>query len=211
MENIALHLIEDRPSSNITSPGSLPVDLAIPYLTITRDKTGLFSIQPTGKLSLSIFSRKYRSPEPIITLKYNLALKYYHPGNAGLSESSQQGQPKDSRSSIACASLPEVTGGPGNLNSKNHNAMSSMSHHLDLVRSGVASIETELQQRASLLAVDNANLRNILENSSSEVAALRAKAKELESTQQKLGLLHIAKWPDIALPPTFIIFLYLRV
>ena len=87
-----------------------------------------------------------------------------------------------------CASLPEVTGGPGNLNSKSQNAMSSMSHHLDLVRSGVASIETELQQRASLLAVDNANLRNILENSSSEVAALRAKAKELESTQQKLGL-----------------------
>ena len=91
-----------------------------------------------------------------------------------------------------CASLPEVTGGPGNLNSKSQNAMSSMSHHLDLVRSGVASIETELQQRASLLAVDNANLRNILENSSSEVAALRAKAKELESTQQKLGLYYIS-------------------
>lgn len=36
---------------------------------------------------------------------------------------------------------------------------SSMTHHLDLVRSGVASIETELQQRASLLAVDNTNLR----------------------------------------------------
>ena len=48
LENIALHLIEDRPSSNITSPGSLPIDLAIPFLTITRDKTGLFSIQPTG-------------------------------------------------------------------------------------------------------------------------------------------------------------------
>ena len=99
-----------------------------------------------------------------------------------------------------------MTGGPGNLNSKNHNAMSSMSHHLDLVRSGVASIETELQQRASLLAVDNANLRNILENSSSEVAALRAKAKELESTQQKLGLLHIAKWPDIALYSSIYVF-----
>jgi len=141
LENIALHLIEDRPSSNITSPGSLPIDLAIPFLTITRDKTGLFSIQPTGN---------------------------------------------DNQSSNACASLPEVTGGPGNLNSKNQSAITSMSHHLDLVRSGVASIETELQQRASLLAVDNANLRNILENSSGEIAALRAKAKELESTQQKL-------------------------
>jgi hypothetical protein len=48
LENIALHLIEDKPSNNITSPGSLPVDLAIPSLTITRDKTGLFSIQPAG-------------------------------------------------------------------------------------------------------------------------------------------------------------------
>ena len=93
----------------------------------------------------------------------------------------------DNKGSNACASLPEVTGGPGNLNSKNQSAITSMSHHLDLVRSGVASIETELQQRASLLAVDNANLRNILENSSGEIASLRAKAKELESTQQKLG------------------------
>ena len=48
LENIALHLIEDRPSANITSPGSLPIDLAIPTLTLTRDKTGLFSIQPSG-------------------------------------------------------------------------------------------------------------------------------------------------------------------
>ena len=63
-----------------------------------------------------------------------------------------------------------------------------MTHHLDLVRSGVASIETELQQRASLLAVDNANLRNLLENSSSEMTALRIKAQELESTQHKLGM-----------------------
>ena len=125
---------------------------------------------------------------------FEITLQCYHSGNNGFSESSQEGQLRDNRSSNACASLPEVTGGPGNLNSKNHNAMSSMSHHLDLVRSGVASIETELQQRASLLAVDNANLRNILENSSSEIAGLRAKAKELESTQQKLGLYYKAKF-----------------
>ena len=48
LENIAMHLIEDRPSANITSPGSLPIDLAIPTLTLTRDKTGLFSIQQSG-------------------------------------------------------------------------------------------------------------------------------------------------------------------
>merc|ERR1712110_1315104 len=76
----------------------------------------------------------------------------------------------------------------GNDNPKTQNSISSMTHHLDLVRSGVASIETELQQRASLLAVDNANLRNLLENSSSEMTALRIKAQELESTQHKLGM-----------------------
>ena len=94
---------------------------------------------------------------------------------------------KGEASSTACASIPEVTGGPGNSTSRGNNGLSSMTHHLDLVRSGVASIETELQQRASLLAVDNANLRNLLENSSSEIGALKAKANELESTQRKLG------------------------
>ena len=49
IENITLHLIEDRPSPNITSPGSVPIDLSIPSLTITRDKSGLFSIQPSGE------------------------------------------------------------------------------------------------------------------------------------------------------------------
>ena len=109
-------------------------------------------------------------------------------GNQDVSQKDQLGASNFLRSSNACASLPEVTGGPVNLNPKGQNSLSSMTHHLDLVRSGVASIETELQQRASLLAVDNANLRNILENNSGEVIALRAKAKELETTQQKLGL-----------------------
>ena len=52
LENIALHLIEDRPAPNVTSPGSLPIDLAIPAMTITRDKTGLFSFQSGGENSL---------------------------------------------------------------------------------------------------------------------------------------------------------------
>ena len=109
-------------------------------------------------------------------------------GNHNVGQNNQLGVSDVLRSSNACASLPEVTGGPVNLNPKGQNSLSSMTHHLDLVRSGVASIETELQQRASLLAVDNANLRNILENNSSEVIALRAKARELETTQQKLGM-----------------------
>ena len=45
LENLALHLVEDRPSKNITSPGSLPIDVAIPSLLVTRDRSGLFSIQ----------------------------------------------------------------------------------------------------------------------------------------------------------------------
>ena len=48
MDNIALHLIEDRPSPNITSPGSLPIDLAIPALNISRDRSGMFTVQPAG-------------------------------------------------------------------------------------------------------------------------------------------------------------------
>ena len=52
---------------------------------------------------------------------------------------------------VAHVSLPDIK-----------KPQSSMTHHLDLVRSGVASIETELQQRASLLAVDNSNLRYVL-------------------------------------------------
>ena len=54
--NLALHLVEDRPPANATSPGSLPVDVAIPSLTIVREKSGLFSIQPTGGW-LSYFQR----------------------------------------------------------------------------------------------------------------------------------------------------------
>ena len=58
--------------------------------------------------------------------------------------------------------------------------------NLDLVRSGVASIEEELQQRASLLAVDNANLRSLLEQSNTELHGLRSKLTEFEQTQKKL-------------------------
>ena len=54
-----------------------------------------------------------------------------------------------SNSSNAHASVPEVR-------------KRTESTSLDLVRGGESSIEEELQQRASLLAVDNANLRTML-------------------------------------------------
>lgn len=127
LDNIALHLIEDRPSPNITSPGSLPIDVAIPALTITRDKSGLFSIQP--------------------------------------SESNVR-----SEDSVAKASIPEII---------HPTSSCSMNHHLDLVRSGVASIETELQKRATLLAVENSNLRTMLETANAQTRDLNTRLQDM--------------------------------
>ena len=91
--------------------------------------------------------------------------------------------------SNAHASVPEVTKptpSPGSSGASTAINNSSMSHHLDLVRSGVASIEEELQQRASILAVDNANLRTIMEQSNGELQLLRSKMNEYETMQKKL-------------------------
>ena len=65
----------------------------------------------------------------------------------------------------------------------------SMTAHLDLVRSGVASIETELEQKASLLAVDNSNLRSMLENANLELVGLRRKLNENEEKLKRMGRL----------------------
>ncbi|VEN47609.1 unnamed protein product [Callosobruchus maculatus] len=46
LENIKLHLNEDRPPVNITSPGPVPIDLDISFLYITRGDDGVFHIQP---------------------------------------------------------------------------------------------------------------------------------------------------------------------
>jgi hypothetical protein len=48
------------------------------------------------------------------------------------------------------------------------------------------SIESELQQRASILAVDNAGLRSQLESANAELRNLRSRLVELESTRAKL-------------------------
>ncbi|XP_055635192.1 bridge-like lipid transfer protein family member 3B [Toxorhynchites rutilus septentrionalis] len=49
LENVKINLIEDRPPVNITSPGSLPVNLAIGRMFITRDAAGVFYLQPQDK------------------------------------------------------------------------------------------------------------------------------------------------------------------
>lgn len=49
LENLRLHLVEDRPPVNITSPGSVPIDLHIGRMRVTRDASGTFHLQPLGE------------------------------------------------------------------------------------------------------------------------------------------------------------------
>merc|ERR1719273_2027389 len=91
--------------------------------------------------------------------------------------------------SNAHASVPEVTrpiSSSSGQSATSGPSGSNMSHHLDLVRSGVASIEEELQQRASILAVDNANLRTILDQTNGELHNLRSKMNGFDTMQKKL-------------------------
>lgn len=46
-----MHLNEDRPPVNITSPGPVPIDLNIQQLHITRTEDGVFHIAPDQSLS----------------------------------------------------------------------------------------------------------------------------------------------------------------
>lgn len=49
LENVKVNLIEDRPPVNITSPGTLPMNLAIGRMFVTRDDAGVFYLQPLDK------------------------------------------------------------------------------------------------------------------------------------------------------------------
>lgn len=49
LENISIHIIEDRPPVNITSPGPVPINLAIGKMRCTRDESGVFNIQPCDR------------------------------------------------------------------------------------------------------------------------------------------------------------------
>lgn len=46
LENIKINVIEDRPPVNITSPGPQPINVAIGRMTVVRDTSGVFVIQP---------------------------------------------------------------------------------------------------------------------------------------------------------------------
>lgn len=44
--NVRLNLVEDRPPVNITSPGPVPMNVAIGELKVMRDSSGVFHLQP---------------------------------------------------------------------------------------------------------------------------------------------------------------------
>lgn len=46
LENLKITLIEDRPPVNITSPGSIPINLQIGHMRVKRNEMGIFEIQP---------------------------------------------------------------------------------------------------------------------------------------------------------------------
>lgn len=50
LDNIKLCLNEDRPSSNITSPGPVPINLEVSELIVNRGSDGVFHIEPPGNL-----------------------------------------------------------------------------------------------------------------------------------------------------------------
>ncbi|KAF5286738.1 hypothetical protein FQA39_LY04160 [Lamprigera yunnana] len=52
LENMDLHLNEDRPPTNITSPGPIPINLHISQLFINRGEDGVFNIIPSKNLGL---------------------------------------------------------------------------------------------------------------------------------------------------------------
>lgn len=46
VKGVHIKLIEDRPPVNITSPGPVPINLAIGEMKVMRDRHGVFHIQP---------------------------------------------------------------------------------------------------------------------------------------------------------------------
>uniref|UniRef100_A0A1I8QCK1 Uncharacterized protein n=1 Tax=Stomoxys calcitrans TaxID=35570 RepID=A0A1I8QCK1_STOCA len=71
LENVRINLIEDRPPVNITSPGPVPINLAIGRMQVKRDKNGLLHIQPIetnlngpGSVNYPLTSALFRTPEP---------------------------------------------------------------------------------------------------------------------------------------------------
>ncbi|CAH0560093.1 unnamed protein product [Brassicogethes aeneus] len=62
VENLRVHLNEDRPPVNITSPGPIPIDLNVSELYITRAEDGAFNIFPKKAMANSTSSLVEAAP-----------------------------------------------------------------------------------------------------------------------------------------------------
>lgn len=74
LNNVQLHMIEDRPPVNITSPGPIPLDLNVTHMFITREEDGVFNIIPNKPISHSE-SIVSTSEQEIILRQQNIQLK----------------------------------------------------------------------------------------------------------------------------------------
>lgn len=73
-----LHLNEDRPPVNITSPGPMPIHLDIVHMFITRGEDGVFHIIPSKSSSMSTSSSTISGILSYgLRLFFSLLIKHY--------------------------------------------------------------------------------------------------------------------------------------
>ncbi|CAG9864349.1 unnamed protein product [Phyllotreta striolata] len=71
LEEVKIHLNEDRPPVNITSPGPVPIDLSIKHLYIARSEDGVFNLFPNNSESSSNELEQRENPSPPVHEKNN--------------------------------------------------------------------------------------------------------------------------------------------
>lgn len=87
LKNVKINLNEDRPPVNITSPGPVPINLAIGEMKIRRDMNGVFHLQPESSIFRSEhteFIQLARSGEQKEVLSLQLILKQLKMDNDSL-------------------------------------------------------------------------------------------------------------------------------
>ncbi|KAL3266104.1 hypothetical protein HHI36_010290 [Cryptolaemus montrouzieri] len=75
LDNVQIHLNEDRPPANITSPGPVPIDLNLDQLYITQKEDGIFQILPQpikGMTSLTSINSVQEAEQQSVKLNKQL-------------------------------------------------------------------------------------------------------------------------------------------
>ncbi len=167
----------------MTSPGSVPIDLAIPRININRDKSGLFCIQPaeTGVY----YGDLWRILGICGTFNW-----LHGPG----------GTCRDLWGIFRCLELLAGILGTCNFNIWGLNCwlrilgtfltiVLFLSTGSSAIRSSTSSSNSgaiaDLPQRLSLLTLENSNLRAMLEARSAEIAAMRKKTASAEAAAKR--------------------------